>query len=263
MMKKHREKNILENKIYNLIRDDDINSWQADLVDGALIFLIFISVVVAFLNTFQFTDAYQTTIYVLELIFVVLFSIEYILRVWTSELMRPDELPMKARIKYMMTPMALIDLFSILPFYLAFFGFSTTSLEALRLVRLLRVFKINRYTSSLSLIGSVLKSRVAQLLSSISVIMVLMFISAMLMYDIEHIAQPEVFDNALSSLWWAMATITTVGYGDIYPVTTAGRILSTFITFLGIFLTAIPTGIISAGFIEESSKRRSLKDHEQ
>ncbi|NLC65024.1 MAG: two pore domain potassium channel family protein, partial [Erysipelothrix sp.] len=91
----------------------------------------------------------------------------------------------------------------------------------------------------------------------------LMFISAMLMYDIEHIAQPEVFDNALSSLWWAMATITTVGYGDIYPVTTAGRILSTFITFLGIFLTAIPTGIISAGFIEESSKRRSLKDHAQ
>lgn len=136
---------------------------------------------------------------------MILFSIEYIIRLWTAEIIYPDLSPVKARLTYDGTPMAIIDLLSIIPFYLSL----------IKLVRFLRVFKINRYTSSLSLIGQVLKARSSQLLSSITIILVLIFIAAMLMYDIEHLAQPEVFDNALSAMWWAMATITTVGYGDI------------------------------------------------
>lgn len=136
---------------------------------------------------------------------MILFSIEYIIRLCTAKIIYPDLSPVKARLTYDGTPMAIIDLLSIIPFYLSL----------IKLVGFLRVFKINRYTSSLSLIGQVLKARSSQLLSSITIILVLIFIDAMLMYDIEHLAQPEVFDNALSAMWWAMATITTVGYGDI------------------------------------------------
>lgn len=255
-MKHRRKRNVLEHRIYNLIREDDINTFQADVVDGFLIFLVLLSVMVAFFSTFELSTGFQRTFIVMEFIFVIIFTIEYVLRLWTAELIYPNLKPIQARLRYALTPMALIDLFSIVPFYLPLFGFSMGSFQAIRLVRLLRVFKINRYTNSLLVIGEVLRKRAAQLLSSILVILVLMFIAAMLMYDIEHIAQPEVFDNALSALWWAMATITTVGYGDIYPITTIGRILSAFITFMGIGLTAIPTGIISAGFIEQSREMK-------
>lgn len=250
---------IIEKYIYSLIRDDDDNSFVANLVDTFLMIIVLLSVVVAFLNTFEVSSTFKNTLYILEVFFVILFTIEYVIRLWTAELIYPDLTPAKARLKYARTPMAIIDLLSIIPFYLPLFGISSGAMSLIKLVRLLRVFKINRYTSSLSLIGQVLKARAAQLLSSITIILVLIFIAAMLMYDIEHLAQPEVFDNALSAMWWAMATITTVGYGDIYPITTLGRILSAFITFLGIGLTAIPTGIISAGFIEQSQINKKPK----
>lgn len=259
-MSKYRKHNELERKIFNLIREDDTNSFYANIVDGILIVLVLTSVVVAFLGTFDFSDEIMSVLNISETLFVLLFTAEYILRLWTSEIMYPKVSPLKARIKYMATPMAIIDLLSILPFYLPIIGVGVGTLKVLRLVRLLRVFKINRYTNSLSLIADVLKTRASQLISSIIVIFLLIFIASMIMYNIEHQAQPEVFDNALSATWWAMSTITTVGYGDIYPITTAGRMLSAIITFLGIGLTAIPTGILSAGFIEQSSTLRKQKN---
>lgn len=260
IMKQRRENNYLEHKIYNLIREDDVNTFHADIVDGFLMLLVITSVFVAFFNTFEIASNFQNTLNFLELLFVVLFTIEYVLRLWTAELMYPQMDPWKARIKYAITPMAIIDLLSILPFYLPITGIRVGTLKAFRLVRLLRVFKINRYTSALTLIGRVLRTRASQLISSIGVIAVLIFIASMLMFDIEHQAQPEVFNNALSAMWWAMSTITTVGYGDIYPITTLGRVLSALITFLGIGLTAIPTGIISAGFIEQSTVLKNERE---
>ncbi len=241
---------VLEHRIYDLIRDDDQNSLVANIVDAGLMILILVSVIVAFLNTFEITTQFKGVLATMEVFFVILFTIEYGIRFWTSEFVFPTLKPWKARMKYILTPMAIIDLLSILPFYLPMVGVSVGTLKVVKLVRLLRIFKINRYTSSLSLIAKVLKTRASQLLSSILVIFVLIFIASMLMYDVEHAAQPDKFNNALSAMWWAMSTITTVGYGDIYPITTIGRILSAVITFLGIGLTAIPTGIISAGFIE-------------
>lgn len=261
-MPTHRKHNVLERRIFNLIREDDINTFHANLIDGFLIVLVIISVIVAFLSTFDLKDETHDLILILETIFIILFTIEYLLRIWTAELMYENLSPWRSRLKYALTPMAMIDLFSILPFYLPLVGISVSSLNAIRIIRLLRIFKINRYTHSLTLIWMVLKKQAAQLFSSILVILVLMFIAAMLMYDVEHIAQPEVFDNALSAMWWAMATITTVGYGDIYPITTVGRILSAFITFMGIGLTAIPTGILSAGFITQSREIKEMKDRE-
>lgn len=261
-MAKRHPKNILEHKIYNLIREDDVNTWHADVVDGLLMIFVVASVVVAFLSTFDLDQTFHGVLQLFEIFFVIVFTIEYALRLWTAELVYPNLPAWKSRLKYAMTPMAIIDLLSVLPFYLPITGISVGALKSIRLLRVLRIFKINRYTSALTLIGRVLKTRATQLLSSILVIFVLIFIAAMLMYDVEHQAQPEVFNNALSAMWWAMSTITTVGYGDIYPITTTGRIISGFITFLGIGLTAIPTGIISAGFIEQSKTMKNSKSKE-
>jgi voltage-gated potassium channel len=116
---------------------------------------------------------------------------------------------------------------------------------------MLRILKVNRYTDALSAVGDVLKRKASQLVSSMLVVLVMMIIASVLMYYIEYEAQPEVFENAFSGVWWAVATLTTVGYGDIYPITAPGKMLSTVISLLGIGLVAVPTGIISAGFLEQ------------
>ena len=129
----------------------------------------------------------------------------------------------------------------------------------LRIIRLFRVFKINRYTSALTSIVRVFKNKQNELLSSIFVVLLLMIVASVLMYSVENNAQPEVFRNAFDALWWALATLTTVGYGDIYPITVLGRILSAIIAILGIGLVAVPTGIISAGFMENINEDKECK----
>lgn len=114
-----------------------------------------------------------------------------------------------------------------------------------------RVFKLGRYVAALNTIALVFKKKKEQLISSMAVVIVLMVISSILIYFFEHEAQPEIFQNAFSGLWWSIATLTTVGYGDIYPVTMMGKILSSFIAILGIGIVAVPTGIISAGFCDD------------
>lgn len=126
-----------------------------------------------------------------------------------------------------------------------------------RLLRLLRIFKLNRYFASLAAIGQVIKSKSRELLGSLFFVALMLVVSSLVIYAVEHDAQPDVFKNAFSGLWWAIATLTTVGYGDIYPVTTVGRMVGAVIALLGIGMVAIPTGIISSGLIEQMKKGHS------
>lgn len=214
------------------------------------------NVALVFLETFgDFTKEIQRIFICIELFSTAIFSIEYVLRIWTSTLMYPDLPPAKARIKYMFSFIAIIDLVAILPFYLPLIiTHNLKGFRSLSLLRILGILKFNRYTSALSSVGHVIKKKAPQLISSIFVVLLLMLIASILMYNIEHEAQPEVFDNALSGLWWAISTLTTVGYGDIYPITGVGKLLSAVIALLGIGLVAVPTGIISAGFMEHISE---------
>lgn len=168
---------------------------------------------------------------------------------------------LKARIKYIFSFLALVDLFSILPFYIPLI--IPIDLRILRVVRLFRVFKLGRYTHALSTISNVFKRKQNQLLSSIFVVSILMIIASVLMFNVENEAQPDVFENAFSALWWAIATITTVGYGDIYPITVFGKVLSAIIALLGIGLVAVPTGIISSGFMEEMEREKSTENEDE
>lgn len=176
----------------------------------------------------------------------------------------PEMSPLKARLKYIFSFMAIIDLLAILPFYVPFLiPIDLRVLRMLRIIRLLRIFKINRYTTALSTIADVFKRKKHQLLSSMAVVIILMIIAAVLMYNIENEAQPEAFDNAMSALWWAVATLTTVGYGDVYPVTILGKILSAIIAILGIGLVAVPTGILSSGFVESIEEQKQQAEDDE
>ncbi len=252
-------------RVFSLIRDDDENSLAAQLLDGFIITLILLNVGIVIAETFEgIPPGALAWFRTFELFSVSVFTLEYLLRLWTADLAFPDRKPYAARFGYVFSFMALVDLFAILPFYLPFLlPADLLALRALRLLRLLRILKINRYTKALSTVGSVLKKKSPQLLSSLLVVIVLMIIASILLYNAEHAAQPTVFANALSGLWWAATTLTTVGYGDIYPMTVGGKIIGALIAFLGVGLIAIPTGILSSGFMEHSAKGGGEEKEEQ
>lgn len=246
----------VKNGIFNILHSEKNQNKAAKIFDLFIIGLIIINLIMVIADTFTLPDKLSNIMSYLETFSVIIFSIEYILRVWTADLVYPDSKPAKARIKYILSFMALIDLVAILPFYIPFLiKIDLRALRALRTVRLLRIFKMNRYTKALSTIADVFRRKASQLQSSVFVVSLLMIISSVLMYQAEHSAQPGVFKNAFSGIWWAVATFTTVGYGDIYPVTVTGKILSAIIAMLGIALVAVPTGIITAGFMEQMKEK--------
>ena len=189
-----------------------------------------------------------------EVFSVTVFSAEYLLRIWTADLLFPDLNPWRARLRYFASGMAVIDLLSILPFYLSFISIDLRILRVLRLVRVIRVFKLGHYNTAMSKIGRVLKKSIPALVSSMSVLFLMLIVSSVLIFYAES-AQPDTpFTSAFSGLWWAISAVTTVGYGDIVPLTIAGKILGAIIALLGIALIAIPTGIFSAGFMSEMER---------
>lgn len=214
----------------------------------ALILLNFIAV---FAATFPIPADLERWLYRFEVFSIGVFTFEYFTRVWVSHLKWPQMPPYKARIRYLFTPLALVDLLSIVPFYLPFFfNFDLRTIRILRLFRLIQLFKLNRYTDAFSKLRSIFAQKSALFFSSLSLLTVLGTIASVFMYYAEHDAQPHVFQNGFSGLWWAVATFTTVGYGDIYPVTSMGKLISSFISVIGIGIIAIPTGLIASGFIE-------------
>ena len=161
--------------------------------------------------------------------------------------------------------MGVIDILSWLPYYLPiFFPSGTVAFRMVRIVRIFRLFRVDAYYDSLHVITDVLYKKRQQLVSSVVLILILMIASSLCMYSLEHEAQPHVFTNAFSGIWWSASTLLTVGYGDIYPVTIMGKILGIIISFLGVGMVAIPTGIISAGFVDQYSsiKRRNEYGYE-
>ena len=202
------------------------------------------------------------TLLLLEAITVAFFAVEYALRLWTAQFLYPSLSERSAIKKYATSFSGIIDLLSFLPYYLPiFFPAGATVFRMFRVVRIFRLFQINTYYDSLNIIADVISSKRQQLMSSMFTILILMLASSLCMYSLEHEAQPEVFSNAFSGMWWSVSTLLTVGYGDIYPITTLGKIFSIFITCLGVGMVAIPTGIISAGFVDQYSRMKKISEY--
>jgi len=161
------------------------------------------------------------------------------------------------RLRFVLTPLAIVDLLAVLPFYLgALWLVDLRFLRAVRLVRMIRITKVARYSSALRLLARVARNRKPELVITTGLMLILLVVASCLMFDLEHEVQPEVFGDIPSTMWWAVATMTTVGYGDTYPVTAAGKVLGGVVSILGIAFFALPAGILGSGFVEEVQKDR-------
>jgi voltage-gated potassium channel len=221
------------------------------IINIALSILIFLNSIAIILNTVpSFSDTYHHLFLDFELVSVFVFTVEYLLRIWSVVERRGEKHPIKSRLKYMFSFWGLVDLLAILPFYVSVFTTDFGMVRILRLLRILRLFRMSRYFHAFRVIRNVLSKKREELILSFSFIFFLMLISSSLMYYIEHETQPNVFTSIPEAIWWGVNTMTTVGYGDIYPVTKLGKILGSLVSVAGISLFALPAGIIASGFNE-------------
>lgn len=241
------------------------NSLWNRRVGRVIVFLIVASVVAIILESFEeLRLQYGQLFSVFEVITVIIFSIEYLLRLWTADLKYPALSKAAARWRFVLSPMGLIDLIAILPFYLPLLiRFDMRFMRMLRIFRLLRIFKLGRHSKSLVIINQIITEKRSELFLSVFVTLILLLLSATIMYNLEYQAQPDSFPDIISTLWWAVATLTTVGYGDVYPITGWGKFIGGIIALLGVGLVAIPTGIISAAFIEALEREKIQKKQEE
>jgi len=252
-------------KVHGLLHPEIVGDSRWDkIVNTFIITLIILNVIAVMLETvtsFMDTPEEVAFFHYFDLISVIIFTIEYVLRVWSSNHEPKYKHSVHGRLKYMVSAAALIDLMAILPFYLSkVVGFDLRVLRILRLLRFFRLFRLTAYTRSTRLVINVFKSRIHDLLIAFILTSFLIVIASCLVYFAEHIAQPDKFNSIPATIWWAVVSLTTVGYGDMYPITVLGKFFTIGILMLGITMLALPAGIITAGFLEESRKIKKPKE---
>lgn len=231
----------------------------ARVVDWAITALIIVNVCAVVLATVDSLFArHERLFYAVEVVSVAVFTLEYLLRLWACTADPRYAAPVRGRLRFACRPTLVVDLLAVLPFYggTALFVSDLRVLRAFRLVRLFRLLKLARYADSVRAFGRVLRRKRADLVVSTSGAGLLLLVASSLMYAAEHGAQPEAFSSIPAALWWGVVTLTTVGYGDVYPVTPLGRALGAVIAVLGIGLFALPASILASGFVEDDANER-------
>lgn len=246
----------LRRKVWSLLNERE---GLGGVVEALIITLIAANVIAVVLESEPALADDESEVYwsAFEIFSSVVFTIEYLLRCWTVVEQPANAHPLWGRLRYARTPMALVDLVAVLPFWLPMIAdLDLRVVRALRLFRLFRLLKIGRYSNAISALARVLARKADELSMTFFAVSLSLILFASLMYYVEHPAQPQVFTSISQTMWWAIATLTTVGYGDMYPVTTAGQILGGLIAITGVVMIAVPSGIVAAGFSEEIEERR-------
>ena len=232
------------------------------MVDIFLITLILSNVFLIILETVpSISIQYRAALTYFEIFSVVIFTVEYLLRLWSCVEDDMDAQSSKkwSRLRWLFSPLGLIDLLAILPFYIfLFIPDSDLSLLMLRLfrgLRLLRIFKLTRYSSALNILFSVLKREVRVLAVTSFILAMVLVMASWGIYILERNVQAEVFGSIPAAMWWAVVTLTTVGYGDVVPITGGGKMFAGLISLIGIGMMALPAGILAAGFTSEVHRR--------
>jgi len=226
------------------------------IFDIFILILIFLNVIAVILETIEKISSQLGHFFnIFEVSSVIVFTIEYILRIWscTTDVKFHD--PVWGRVRFIFTPLALIDLMAILPFYLPMLiPLDLRFIRAVRLFRVFRLFKMGRYSDSLKTFGNVIKKKREELVISLFIVFVLLVTASSLMYFVENRAQPEAFPNIPAAMWWGITTLTTVGYGDVYPITPLGKLFGAIISLLGIGMFALPAGILVLVLLKKSKE---------
>lgn len=251
----------IRKRIFEILQIGNREDLASSLFDYFIVFVIILNIFTVFFSTFDVSIKYDDVLNVIEWVTSIIFLIEYVLRLVTADYLYPTDSKVKARFHFVFSFYGMIDLLAFLPFFLPFaFNSGLVAFRMLRVMRIFRLFKINAQYDAFNVVLDVLKEKRQQIFSSVVLILIMMMASSLCMYSVEHEAQPEVFQNGFSAMWWSVSTLLTVGYGDIYPITALGKALAIVIAFLGVGLVAIPTGIISAGFVEQYTRAKSLTE---
>jgi voltage-gated potassium channel len=250
----------LKRKIWELIEAEDSGSssrMRYDWVDLFLMTLISLNVIAVVLESVpELGASFATEFRWFETMSVIIFTIEYIVRIAVCTENPQFRGAVRGRVRFALTPLAIIDLLAILPSLLPLlFAIDLRIIRILRIFRFLRVLKLGRYSRSLQVIGRVLASKRADLAMTIIVVALLLTLASSAMYVLEKDAQPQAFTSIPMAMWWGIATLTTVGYGDVYPITTFGKMFAAIIALLGVGIVALPAGILASGFAEELNRR--------
>ena len=246
----------LRAKTHAILERSERTDFIGRCVDLALIALITINVISVILETVEgIYGQYAAYFDVIEIVSVSVFTVEYLLRLWSSaEAAGDGESAGAARLRYATSPMAIIDLLAIAPFYLAFFV--SMDLRFLRVLRLLRIFKLTRYSSAMTMLLDVFREEASAFFAGFFILIVLLVLAASGAYLVEHETQPEKFGSIPDAMWWAMATLTTVGYGDVTPITPWGKLFGACVTVIGIGMAALPAGILASGLADQLRRKR-------
>lgn len=248
---------MIKEKIYRLVEKGSHGQRMNKFFNYFIMSLILLSVISIILESIpEINSNYGKILSNFNLISIVIFSIEYLMRLYVSDLTNPSTNRIKSAFRFIFSAYGLIDLLAILPFYLPMLiKMDLRFLRALRLTRFLRILKVNRYNDSLNLIWTVIKEKKSELAATGFVTFLILLLASFIMYYVEGDKQPDQFPNIIASFWWAVATLTTVGYGDVYPITGLGKMISGLIAILGIGMVALPTGLISSGFMNKIEKK--------
>lgn len=260
-----RETPDLKELIYHLLEAPANRSVGRKIVVGFLFALISVNVMVVFLETVpRFYASYEFILHPFTILSIGIFTIEYLLRLWVCSLNPVYSTPVNGRIRYILSPLALFDLMAILPFFLPILlPFDLRVLRLFRLTRVFTVLKMGRFSQAWRSFSYVLRTRKEELIISAIIIFMILSISSTVMYYFENPVQPEKFGSIFDAMWWGVVTLSTVGYGDIYPLSPGGRLVGAVVALSGISLFALPAGIIAAGLIECVHDRKNNGEGER
>jgi voltage-gated potassium channel len=250
--------NKLKYRIYLLLNPAKGNGKWDKVMDYFLVTLITLNIIAVILETVNdIESSYSLCFKIFEKVSVYIFTVEYLLRLWTCTCETKYKHPIFGRLKWVFSFGALIDLLAFAPFYLPFAKVDLRVVRILRLFRFLRIFKLGRYMNATRMISNVFKSKKEELVLCLIITFSLIVVASSLMYFTENQAQPDIFSSIPATMWWCVTTLTTVGYGDVFPITVLGRLLTAFIAILGLGMFALPAGILASGFSDEFQKRKN------
>jgi len=248
-------------KTFQMLGGEGHRTRLVKALDYALMALICVNCVFSMLESVErLAVMHGEVFHDFDVVSVVIFSVEYWLRLWTIVEDEDYADPLWGRLRYVMTPLALVDLFAVLPFYLGFIV--SFDLRELRVLRLLRVFKLTRYSNAMGIMTAVLRQEARSMGTVMFVFVVILVFISSLMYLLEHPVQPDVFTDVPTALWWGVETMTTLGYGDMVPMTPIGKLLGGLTALMGVGMIALPAGIMASGFTEQIRLRREDFEHD-
>ena len=248
---------LMRKRVYDIFEMTDPQDLLSRAFSFFIISLISLNLVCIVLESITELDLlYRNEFLAIEIVSTIIFALEYSLRLWSCVESKPsNKSPLKSRVRYALSPLAIVDLLAFLPSILQLI-FPGIDLRFLRVLRLLRVFKLTRYFTSFELLLNVLHEERKNLAGIFFLLIVILTLAASALYLVEKDIQPDKFGSIPQSMWWAIAALTTVGYGDVYPLSAAGQILGSLVTIVGIGMVALPSGILASAFSEQMRRKR-------